>query len=485
MRINWITKLKRYLPCVLLEIYLSSSYALYRWGVWIYPKQNNNKLLLYILFFMISFGLGYSFVAKRSGTNKKVADNSLNHIIFRALCIVDGVLMIPFCCARTGDWYPHVISSFTNLAVAYSKASKSVQAEGLIHYCGATGLFLMLPMFIIAFHCWEDLSKFEKCISIIELVWFFFVEISTGHNKGVFFYMVVIGVLVLVRACGSGKNLLNRVIIAALFIAFFGVYFYWTLSSRNSNTISQMESSGESIVEISLSDDDITSMIVDDYGYVSEDDDNLFVQNDYMQFEENYERVTSINPYYTDEFMHAYVNTEHFLYRLMPGKAKFFLVVSSSYLTQGYHGVNLGLNQKFTSSFGVGTFLLFRNIAKDLLGTDLYNRTLIYKINRSGYPISLKWGTAFTQWASDISYNGVVVLLFFAGMFIAGLWIDSIDNHSIIALIMLCVTAFFSLMFISWWLPGMSGGDFLMFHGYLLLWGCSSIHNIIGRKRVV
>ncbi|MCR4617018.1 MAG: hypothetical protein K5669_02390 [Lachnospiraceae bacterium] len=478
------TILKRYLPVILLELYLGGSYALYRWGVWVYPYQKDNLVLLFVLLYMAALFGGYFLIEKRTSRCKVSEQMDFPHRIYLVLCIVCCLIMVPFCYSKTGSWFPRMIDAFRNLAVAYSTSASAVQAAGVLHYFGSVGSFIVLPVFVISYRYWESLKLPERIISSLILVWFFSVEIATGHNRGIFFYMAVLFVVFLSVLFGNKINkriVLKKMIVALLFVIFFVVYFYLSLSSRNSNTIAEVAESDISVKEIILSSDDAVDMIIDEYGYVEEHDSQN--KEEYASYEDNYESAMKINPYYADEFMHAYVDTNHFLYKLMPGKMKFLLVLGSSYLTQGYHGVSLGVHQSYTPSWGCGTFLFLRNKIKGVTGIDLYKNTLIYKINENGYPISLKWGTAFTQWASDVSFIGIVFMMFLAGMLFATLWIDSIEERNIGALIFLCVLTFFSLMFISWWLPGMSGGDFMLFHGYLAFWGVTSIIRFLKIKK--
>ena len=189
------------------------------------------------------------------------------------------------------------------------------------------------------------------------------------------------------------------------------------------------------------------------------------------------------HPYYADEFSYSYVNINDPVYKFLPGKMKYAYVMASNYISHGYHGLTLALRLPFDSCFGIGHLPVLQNQFKNITGIDIYKRSYVYKLNQAGYPVSLKWGTAFLQWASDISFVGVVFLMGLFGALVGRLWNEVLLQKNIISLILLTTLSVNILFITSWWQPGMSGTDFILFYGVLAVWIVQKVVTVIkGRK---
>jgi hypothetical protein len=72
----------------------------------------------------------------------------------------------------------------------------------------------------------------------------------------------------------------------------------------------------------------------------------------------------------------------------------------------------------------------------------MYNFTYPLRVKAVfGYDCEMSWPTAFAWWASDFSFPGVVVLLFFLGKLVCKVIRDSINSYSVISISFLCQLA--------------------------------------------
>ncbi len=456
---------------IFMELVIGGSFFLYRSGPWIYPKQKSTKLLIYVIGLMLFFAIGYllQLVSKKRRTRYRT--DSINNSA-RILMVINVFLLVPYCYGKTGNVFPHFITALSNLSVAYTTSARAVSTGGIIHILAAVANVVIYPLLLITFFYYERISVNKRRVMLVEVIWYYLTEISTGHNRGIFFFTILMFICCILFVCSNeNKNNIykrRKVILATAFVVLAGVYFSMSMGARNNNTKSEIEMTGKDASTIIKESDSYSKMIVGEYGYrpsvtwVSEED--------IQKYNDNKDKVLKINPYYATDFTYSYVDTNHWIYRLMPSRLRFYMMTFIYYISHGYYAVNVGLDIPFETAFGLGTFSYFQGIAERIFGVDFYKLTYVYKINQSGYPVSLYWGTAYTQWASDISWLGVIVLMGIIGYVISKLWIAVVYEEDLFSMVFLCPLMFYLVMILSWWHPGMSGGDFVLFHVLFLSW---------------
>ena len=95
------------------------------------------------------------------------------------------------------------------------------------------------------------------------------------------------------------------------------------------------------------------------------------------------------------------------------------------YLSQGYYGLSLCLQLPFQWTYGIGNSFALTSYAEQYFGIQgIFERTYPARMEAAfGWPAKMYWHTFFPWMASDITFGGTIVLMFFIGrVFAASLW---------------------------------------------------------------
>ena len=120
------------------------------------------------------------------------------------------------------------------------------------------------------------------------------------------------------------------------------------------------------------------------------------------------------------EFHEEYFNVA--LYKELPAGIKFFLEKFDSYLAQGYSNtIKIIRNCKFQWTYGAGNSRFLMGILNRFLGISLEERTYPYQLAQFGVDPLAAWHTAYSWFASDLTYWGIIPFMFIVGYFMSSL----------------------------------------------------------------
>jgi len=108
-------------------------------------------------------------------------------------------------------------------------------------------------------------------------------------------------------------------------------------------------------------------------------------------------------------------------------KNKFGFSMATLYLSIGYYGMGLALEEDFESSLGLGHSLFISNgvmQVEDL--RSFLDRTYTAKISLKGWDAQVYWATTYTWLANDVGFFGVIVLMLLIGFVFSRTWQDVI-----------------------------------------------------------
>lgn len=134
--------------------------------------------------------------------------------------------------------------------------------------------------------------------------------------------------------------------------------------------------------------------------------------------------------------------------KYIPKNLMITLVYLSAYLCEGYYGMSLATTIEWIPNFGMGFSPFIRNNLSDFLGIDLFQNSYQVRVGQQ-----YNWGalrnfhTAYTFWANDITYIGVIFIMMLLGYVFARCYRSSVLRQSKAAIIMmpLLVTMIFYL----------------------------------------
>jgi len=411
----------RLFPIVFFLAYLSITILLFAFGPWPYPISDGTKLYIFLTLAHLALLGGYvSGYRQRPGiyTGPWPIKRLINISISANL-----LFFIPTALVRTGSGIPNVIGGLNNPGAAYALA-QSLQGGGpfiVVEYARILfGPLLALAMPLTIFY-WQYLSKKTRLLGSLAIVSFLSIYLAAGTNKIFADYMVLIPWIAFAsyRAgylkLRAGKKLLFSVVVLCTFAAFF-----WFFSAG------QQMRYGSGAVS----------------GYLAP--------------------------------TRTLANPDNILVRPFSGQARTFIYSLCSYLTQGYYGLYLSLNEPFIPMFGIGnSMFLYMNVVK-LTGDDEI-RHLPYptRLEKYGWDAYGKWSTIYPWIASDLSFPGTLLAVFLVGRLLALAWIDSLAGHNPFAIVAL--TQFIVMLF---YFPAnnqilQSGESFTSFFFIIGAWLCT------------
>lgn len=130
-------------------------------------------------------------------------------------------------------------------------------------------------------------------------------------------------------------------------------------------------------------------------------------------------------------------NYDSFPYNLVPEGLRFLMDKVDSYLVQGYNNMEKIIeNCEFRWTYGAGNSRFLMD-ALEKLGIFLEERTYPYQLAQYNVDPLASWHSAYAWFASDLTFVGVIFLMFVAGHYMCGLARDVITKEDPIAMALL------------------------------------------------
>lgn len=108
----------------------------------------------------------------------------------------------------------------------------------------------------------------------------------------------------------------------------------------------------------------------------------------------------------------------------------------SNYLCNGYKGLDYSLSLNWEPTYGVGHSMFLVNQLDKHMGTNLNSLTYQKRAETYGWSSTIKWHTAYSWFANDISFVGVILLMFLFGAFCANLIYSIIIFHDYYSMVL-------------------------------------------------
>ena len=392
-------KTKNMLPIICIEIYLLITVLLYSLGPIEYNKQNQFQLYSFIIMFQLALFMGYYLSEKYIKVKEKNIfnkiklqyDKRINLFILIVVCVsLLFSLMVIIRYANTFNLID-IIKTITNSIVNPDKAYTDRLAQSpneliggryitTISTCLAWLFYLAIPLGIYHF---KDLKEYNKILVIICVISEVLSFLIKGTNFGIFRVAIIIITIILIKfhekqtfkKIDKKKIIKVVLIIITLFIIVLGYFMYSTTSRMGGN-------------------DNIPKTISG-----------------------------------------ANINKENLLLKITPKGLRFGMLLAISYVSQGYNGMALAFNYDFSSTYGIGNSDFLIENFKDILGIDIYSNTYQFKMQNEWHP-TINWHTAYTWFANDVSFFGVISVMFILGIAI-NLILRDAKNGNVLAISLL------------------------------------------------
>jgi len=438
IRIDKLNKKILYNPIKIVMFYFIGLFILYIWGPLEWKTQNS--FLLY-LFLFAAFGLiymGYNVTMRKiikKSNNENIEEKLIvGHstiIKFLKVFITINLLLTTLFLIRTTGLTSfslnQIMSNLMNgLTDAGSQYNSKFENSGLFGGNLLAPIFTLLspllwPVIPLSIIYFKQLNFFNKILAVITI----FIEairwISTGTNKGIIdLVLIIVAIVFLKQWQKSHETSVVRKIGKKVRVTFITIILI--------------------IIGLSLFQNNISSRINDDYNIVS------YITNN-----------TEVN-----------VNSP--IMMLVPQSIQPLIVYSTLYLTQGFYGLSLTLDEPFIPMFGVGnSYFLIENFS-DLFNIDLWKYSYQSRVAYEGWQPLLNWHSIFSWLANDISYFGVLFLMYFLGKYFAVVYYRSVVNKDPIASTIFCLLVICFFYFSSNNQVLSSPSTFMAFYALNLLW---------------
>jgi len=407
----------RFLPLLIIISYLVFSVLLFFFGPWPYPVEDNNKLIIFLTFAHLALFTGYS-----SAAFNRPADYfgrwKVQHLVIFSI-VVNLLIIMPTFMFRTGSITPDILGAIRDPGQTYAiygfHNREGVPIIEYIRILLALPLSLYLPL---SFFYWGRIKRRVLLLSSLIIIGTISMYLAMGTNKGIF-DIVLLAISLIIAGDLSGISSLKKFwkIIISLMglvaVILFLMFFTSTQSSR--------EGSGAKA------------------GY-------FYKINRYAELDTVVTRNFSEN-------------------------AKIGWLGLNSYLTQGYYGLYLSLKEPFVPMYGVGnSMFLYRQAARITQNDKILDMPYPMRIDKYGWDGYGNWSSIYPWIASDVSFPGTILVVFFIGRLFALSWLDTLRGKNPFAVVL-----FGQLLIMLVYFPGnnqvLQGGEGLIaFYGTLLLW---------------
>lgn len=430
------------LPLILIELYLVFTLFLYKFGPINWDTKNEFKFWTFIILYHLAFILGYLVISKNRMKNiDRNYNASLENLLLKYLWVF---LLICSICSlivyrnvtHTSNWIPFnffddfiggIINPgqqyYYNIPDANYLPSKSIT---IIFACFSFIYTSMMPICVLL---WKKL-KLSYRIWFLCLIFFYFgTYIGVGTNKGIFNILFLLGgsffLFYFYNNLGDSlkKYISDNKIMAIItvFLMIFSVaYFGWTMISRTGdvrNNINSNEVADRNHVEINTEQEKNNPL-------VEKAENTNKMDKSSNKEKNNHDNQEITNEKKSDKSSSIEVYSYNLYYRI------------TDYITQGYYGMSLTLDKPFTSTYGIGNSDFLRSNFESLLHINLSDRTYQSK-TADVWNAKTKWFSFYSYWANDVSYYGVIVIMYLLGIITAILWRDLIHNKNIVSFLIL------------------------------------------------
>jgi hypothetical protein len=410
---------RRLFPLAIMLAYLVLTVLLFRFSPWEYPIVDGSALWTFLALAHLALAAGYLSAAFQ---RPRAYDNRWAPSAVLLLSLgVSLVLLYPTAVFRTRGTMD-VAGALDDPGQAYVESVSALKAaEGgalVVEYARilvGPALVLLLPLTIFY---WKRLGVSIRITAVAAHVCLVLISIAMGTNK-LFADTALLVPLMLVAGHLSGVSRLRRRAIAAMATASvvalvaFGAYFAKTQGMRSGSSASS-----------------------------------------------GYFEATGVR-----------ANYDHVLLRGLPPDAQVGVLGLDSYVTQGYYALYLSLDEPFVPMWGIGNSLfLQRQVAR--ISGDRTIEAMSYpaRIEYKGWDSYLLWSSIYPWIASDVSFPGTLIVVFFIGRLFARSWLDTLEGSNPFA-----VGLFAQMLIMLFYFPAnnqllQSGEGFTAFWGTLGLW---------------
>ncbi len=373
--------------------YLLFTYLLFYIGPYRWPVENGAMLAFVVLSSFALIGVGYSLGLR---TRPHTVSFSHPHAIFVIGAVAAVALLTPSCLIYTGHWPWELGDALADQSKTYSDMQQQLAdmtgRRGLISFARAVAapfVFAVLPLGIMH---WRQLPWHYRLMVLAAVACSAIFSILRGTNRELADLIIVglsAALVTLARHCRRTNLDLGRMMARA---AAFGLVLMLALTLLFAVFSSRIEGRLGKTEDICLGESQVCADL------------------------------------YSGVYSH------------LPQGVTLGAAALTGYLSQGYFGLSLALQEPFHSGMGVAHSPALSSVFI-LLGGDpaVVQRTYVYRITDRLWDSSSQWSTMLTWLANDVGISGALAITLLIGLLWCGAWRDAVHGESDKAAIAFCV----------------------------------------------
>lgn len=408
---NRVKKTHLYAPIVLVLLYSTITIILYYLGPWDWPTKNVLSFSMLLIAYNFSLGLGFIIGIKTRLSSKKISKINMSTVktvnikyinigiyLFLFFTILNSIRVTGLSSFLPIEYFNEVIKGLKDPSAQYYKNFEVSQGNlfggSLLSYTNVLFSPLIWGVIPLSLFYFNRLKIVTKVVVIFSILLECSRWIAIGTNKGIFDIAISICTIFLIKSFLSSynetkikrKNNFSKTKIAIILL-FPIYYFVGAISDRLGGNISNHD---------------------------------LVINN-------------------------VHINSNSFLMQITPEFLETPLILISSYVTQGYYAMSMAITLPFSPMFGIGNSMFLMENFKELSGIDAFKYTYQTKLESFEWDAMVNWHTIYTWLANDVSFIGVIFVMFVMGYMYASVWKGVLFQQDPVAIVLMCL---FSLIFI-------------------------------------
>ena len=425
-------------PILAFEIYLNATLVLFVSGLWPWPLERWSPVVAYLLVAHVCLLAGFLWSARSAPTLP--AGERLTRRVVWAVIMANLLLLVPTTVSRTGELVPNVARAWHDYGEVYL-ASLELRASRThpVEYIRVLVGYVLVPLVPLVVFYWPDMSRWMRVAGGLAVAWTLALGFAMGINKPIAEFVAVLVAFGSARLFSEprppGFRMWRR--FAALTVVI-------TIAGGLSFYRSQTERVGQTTDRTTFT---IGSRVPDRYVRPRTHADPVG------------HRVRNAAPMQVIE-----PRRDHLLAESLPMPLVVFVERGALYLTQGYYALALALDLPWQPTWGAGhSFFVLDNAAEWFPG--LRSKPYPMRLEAWGWDAYRSWSSFYPWVASDLSFGGTLILMFFIGAGAGASWRDTLAASSPFA-----VAAFACFLIVILYLP--ANNQMLQFgEGWTATWG--------------
>lgn len=385
-------------PFIIVMFYVCSSMLLYWMGPINWPMTNTFELALYQIMIILSLSIGYL-----SAQSKMKLSRPFNLQPFFKLGVFFTLAMqIPLTLTYTGKYPWDIFQTIFDQRVAYEEMLEQVMSEQGTRFYVPLFRSTIMPFYYAAivygFLNFRTLTRFNKLLLILIFLCPIDLSLLRGTDKELFDIVIIIFGLIAVSIARNTEIRRN-----AIKMSYKKIFYIFLI-----------------IIILSAA---------------------VFILFTYRK----YQRLDSASEFCIGETLICADYSGIFI-SILPDFMKFGLSMLTAYLTNGYYGLSLALDQSWNFSYGIGHSSAFLSFFERFVNTSLLDETLIGKISALGWDHRYFWATIFTWIANDVGFLGALIVIGVIARLFRQSWVEAVyskNDAAAIVFILLCLLFFY------------------------------------------